>query len=132
MAEGIDVRLLGERLRRVRLKRNKTLKEVAEATNVSVATLSRIERLSTTEIGSATLELGSTTLLAITHWIGTPVEKLKENPVAPSSKTSEETPDIVELYLRADKRLDRRTATGLAKMFRAAYDEFSKSTRKTR
>jgi|SRR5437879_3318256 len=127
MAEGIDVGRLGERLRRVRLQREKTLKEVAEATGVSVATLSRIERGDANDIESATL-------LAITDWMGTRVDKLKEKPkpVVRGGKMVEETPDIVELYLRADKKLDERTATALAKVFRAAYDEFSKGARKTR
>jgi len=37
------------------------------------------------------------------------------------------TPDVVELHLRADKNLDKRTALALAKMFRAAYDSFAKN-----
>jgi transcriptional regulator with XRE-family HTH domain len=127
MAEGIDVRRLGDRLRRVRLQRHKTLKEVAEATGVSVATLSRVER------GEAS-DLESGTLLAVTDWMGTSVERLKRKPqpVVRGGKLVEETPDIVELYLRADRNLDERTATALAKVFRTAYDELSKGSRKAR
>lgn len=93
-------------------------------TDISVATLSRIER-------GAAKEIESATLLALTAWMGTPLDTLTDNPSPPplpagSSKRLEATPDIIELYLRADKNLDRRTATALSKMFRAAYDALAK------
>ncbi len=121
MSPGIDVAQFGEQLRRVRLKRKKTLEEVSDQTGVPVPTLSRIER-------GAAKDIKSKTLLALSGWIGTSVERLQEKPapVVHRGKLVPETPDIVELHLRADKRLDQRTAMVLARMFRAAYDEMSK------
>jgi len=123
MAEGIDVELLGRRLHRARQQRKKTLEQVFKETGISVATLSRIERGQSTEVGS-------TTLLAVTDWIGTQVEKLKEKPSVRRDGPTEDTPDIVELYLRADPKLDKSTAAALARMFRAAYDALSQETDK--
>lgn len=126
MAEPVDVTWLGERLKRARNERGETLKQVAEATEISVATLSRIER------GEAK-ELESYTLLALSEWLGTPVEEMVERPELPSVRTQRgksETPDIIELHLRADKNLDKQTATALAKMFRAAYESLTSRTKK--
>jgi transcriptional regulator with XRE-family HTH domain len=121
MSRGIDVAQFGEQLRRVRLKRKKTLEEVSEQTGVPIPTLSRIER-------GAAKDVKSKTLLALSGWMGTSIEKLQEKPVPVlhGGRPVAETPDIVELHLRADKRLDPRTAMVLAKMFRATYDEMSK------
>lgn len=117
----IDVAQFGEQLRRVRLKRKKTLEEVSEETGVPIPTLSRIER-------GAAKDIKSKTLLALSAWMGTSIERLQEKPAPPmhGGRLVQETPDIVELHLRADKRLDKQTAMVLAKMFRAAYDEMSK------
>ncbi len=117
MAERIDIARLGERLRRVRTRRELTLRQVADATKISIPTLSRIER------GGAN-EIESDTLLALSEWLGDPVESLadKRMPRPPGKKESDATPDVVELYLRADKKLDKKTASALANMFRTAYD----------
>ncbi len=117
MAESIDVVRLGERLRRVRLQRALTLRQVADATKLSVPTLSRIERA-----GSNDLEGG--TLLALSEWLDAPVEELmdKTPPKTPGGTGARDTPEIVELYLRADKKLDKKTASALARMFRTAYE----------
>lgn len=125
MAEGIDIARLGERLRRVRLQRGLTLREVKDATGISVSTLSRIER-------GASKDLDSATLLTLAEWMGMPVEKLKDKPapVVRSGKVVEETPDIVELHLRADKKLDQKTAAALSNLFRTAYDQLRKQGKK--
>jgi len=118
MPEGIDIVRLGERLRRTRVQRNKTLEEVKQETGVSVPTLSRIER-------GAAKDLESGTLLALTKWIGTSAEKFGDTaqpPAVRGGKVSEDVPEILELHLRADRKLDKKTATLLAKMFRTAYE----------
>jgi transcriptional regulator with XRE-family HTH domain len=122
LPEAIDVKRLGEQLRRVRLRRGYTLKRVSKATKISVATVSRIERGGSDEIGSATL-------VALAGWMGKPVERFKENQQAhvPNVKTRDDTPEVVELYLRADKKLDKRKAIALSRIFRTAYEELSKS-----
>src|SRR5205809_1097619 len=105
MPQGIDPEWLGERLRGRRLERELTLQQVSEQTGISVATLSRIER-------GAAKSLKSDTLLTLTEWMGTEVEMLRKepHPVVEKGKTIDYTPDIVELHLRADKNLDRKTA----------------------
>lgn len=124
MAESIDVVRLGERLRRVRSQRGLTLREVADETKISIPTLSRIER------GGAN-ELESSTLLAISKWLGSPVETLADRPLPqpPGAQQPVETPEVVELYLRADKKLSKKTATALANMFRTAYEALAEEER---
>ena len=114
MSQGIDPEELGSRLRETREKRHLTLQDVSTKTGISVATLSRIER-------GACKSLNSDTLVILTDWMGTKVEMLKKDPqpVIHKGKTLDYTPDIVALHLRADKHLDRKTATALAKLFRS-------------
>lgn len=125
MAEPVDVAVLGERLKRMRKAREVTLKDVAERTEISIATLSRIER------GDAK-SVDSPTLLALAKWIGADASEFVERPDLETGKVAEQhtTPDVVELHLRADKNLDKRTAIALAKMFRAAYDSFAQEDRR--
>jgi len=119
VAEPVDVAILGERLKRERKARELTLRDVAGQADISIATLSRIER------GDAK-SVDSPTLLALSKWMGAGAEEFLERPdFADAHRPSAEkrtTPDVVELHLRADKNLDKRTAIALAKMFRAAYE----------
>jgi transcriptional regulator with XRE-family HTH domain len=126
MSEPIAVERFGQRLRRVREERGLTLEKVFKATGVSVATLSRIERG-----GSKDIDAG--TLVSLCNWLGAKPEEFKLDagpPKVPGKRTPANTPEAVELYLRADKNLDQRTAALLADMFKAAYDNLVKETRK--
>lgn len=118
MSQGIDPERLGERLHKVRKDRNLTLKDVEKKTDISIATLSRIER-------GDYKNLKSDTLVVLTNWIGTSVETLQKEPrpVMRSGKPVTNTPDIVELHLRADKRLKKKTAIALANLFRSVYEQ---------
>lgn len=124
MAE-IDQEWLGTQLRQIRKERKLTLQDVHDQTGISVATLSRIER-------SETQNLKSDTLVTLTDWMGTEVEKLKKErpPVTHRGKVLDSTPDIVELHLRADKKLDRKTATALADLFRSVYNQLAQQIKK--
>lgn len=120
MSDDIDVAWLGARLRRMRKKRNLTLQEVSDKTGIKVATLSRIER------GGAK-NLRASTLLALSEWMGGTVETFAgkgKATASPSKDVQEETPDIVELHLRADKHLQKDTAKALANLFRTAYEHY--------
>ena len=120
MAHSIDLNLLAQRMKRARSDRKTTLREVGEKTGVSVATLSRIERNEAKAIEGGTL-------IALTSWLGTPAEDLIDRGDSDGSRmSSPSTPDAVELHLRADKRLDKKTADALANMFRIAYETLSK------
>ena len=52
-----------------------------------------------------------------------------EGPVR-KKRVLEHTPDIVEVYLRADKNLDRQTAEALSQLFRNTYENYMKSVKK--
>jgi len=123
MARGVDMKLLGERLRSVRKRRDLTLQDVSSETKISIPTLSRIER------GDSN-GLKSTTLLTLAGWMGIKVEKMQGSPapVIRNGKVVEDTPDIVELHLRADKKLDSKTVTILGKLFRTAYEQLSNNS----
>ena len=118
MAGCFDFARFGQRLREVRSKRKLTLKDVHEATGISVPTLSRIER------GEAK-ELESKTLLTLSFWAGVNLALFQAEPIAktPKGERNMATPDVVELHLRTDKNLDPKTAELLVKMFRAAYNQ---------
>lgn len=120
MAEGVNVKLLGEHLRRIRRDRKLRLRQVYDATDISIASLSRIER-------GGSQGLDSKTFITLCKWMKMPIEMFKLNPEAPvrSKKPSESTADLVELHLRADRKLDKKTADALAMMFRTAYDRFT-------
>ena len=123
MAEPVDVVRLGQRLCLVRKKRDYTLDKLAKEVEVSVATLSRIERGGSTDIDGGTL-------VVVCRWMGARPEEFRagaEPPKIPGRKAPPTTPEAVELYLRADKYLEAQTAALLAEMFRAAYDKLSGS-----
>lgn len=122
MPEPIDVERLGQRLRKARRAQDLTLEDVFKTTGVSVATLSRVERG-----GSKDIDAG--TLVSVCKWMGVRPEEFglrAEAPKTPSRRNPASTPEAVELYLRADKNLDERTAVLLAEMFRAAYEKLVK------
>lgn len=124
MTDGIDVRLLGQHLHRIRKERKKRLTEVWNESGVSVASLSRIER-------GGSHGVDAKTLLALCDWMGISVEMFKEKPRTEGllSKKAATTPDAVELHLRADRKLDRKTADALATLFRTAYEQMKNKPR---
>jgi transcriptional regulator with XRE-family HTH domain len=120
MAADFDLVRFGERLREVRVKRELTLKDVSQQIDISIPTLSRVER------GDAK-EIESKTLLALCDWAKLPLELFQEQAMPTkrvgSVRKDIATPDAVELHLRADKNLNPKTAELLVKMFRAAYQQ---------
>lgn len=107
---------LGEALRRTRLEREMTLQQVYDETGISVATLSRIERRAFDNVKSDTLGI-------LNEWIArSQLESREEKELA--------TPDIVELHLRADKNLNKKTADALANLFRNAYEHLADKMKK--
>ena len=123
MPEPVDVERIGKRLRRVRDERGLTLQELHRKTGISVPTLSRIERG-----GSKEIEAG--TLVAVCEWMGARPSDFSlatSPPKVPGRNSAVSTPEAVELYLRADKKLDAKTAALLAEMFKAAYEKAASS-----
>jgi len=114
MEPDFNLARFGERLREVRTKRNMTLKDVSDITKISIPTLSRVER------GEAK-EIERRTLFVLASWAELNLDVFKDNAVAQESSTL----DQVEIFLRADRNLEPKTADLLVKMFRAAYEQAS-------
>lgn len=126
MAEGIDVEKLGRLVRYKRKNEELSLRQLADITELKIPTLSRIER-------GASRDLESATLLALAKWLGKDWSELREQkpkPIVRGRKTIDQTPDIVDVYLRADKNLNRDTAQALSLLFRTAYENLLKTHRK--
>lgn len=130
MPSRTDVRRLGMLIQRKREQDNLKLRDVAEQTGLKIPTISRIER------GDAK-DLGSGTLLTLCTWLGADPDEFKEGAALPAPsgakiKVTDNTPDVVELYLRADKNLNKKTAAALSTLFRTAYETMSNQIRAKR
>lgn len=126
MPEGIDVVRLGRLVRKKREAKNLSLREVAHSTKLKIPTISRIER-------GASKDLETPTLIALSKWLGKDWEDFQQKQPVPKTKKGkvvEDTPDVVEVYLRADKNLDTATAQALSVLFRTAYDQMVATLKK--
>ena len=114
---------LGRAIKRRREELKLSLRDVADVTNVSASTLSRIE--------NGTGKPDADNIARLTNWLDMPVDRVMKN------RNQEEveavvyyphaaTPEIVEAHLRADKNLSPETAKALSELFRVAYSQFSK------
>ena len=113
LPEQPNYELVRERLKKARLRKNVSLREVADEIDVSASTLSRIER------GTGNPDLP--TLTKLIGWLGLDRDAVL-NSKPPKTNS---TPAEVEVLLRADKNLDPRTAKTLASIFRTAYKEMT-------
>src|SRR5688500_10240722 len=120
----INTQELGRAIRRRRDELQLSLRDVADQTNVSASTLSRIE--------SGTGKPDADNIARLTSWLDMPVDRVmkkqgaSENIEAVVYYPHEATPEIVEAHLRADKNLTPETAKALSELFRVAYQQFSK------
>lgn len=121
----INTEELGRAIRRRREELGLSLRDVADVTNVSASTLSRIE--------NGTGKPDADNIARLTSWLDMPVDRVMK--MSGGSKTEveavvyyphEATPEIVEAHLRADKNLTPDTAKALSELFRVAYQQFSK------
>lgn len=118
----INVAELGKYIRRKRQSEHLSLRGVAQQTQVSASTLSRIENSTGTP--------DFPTLARLAKWLSIPLERIVGSgdrqvgePVV--YYPQESTPDIVEAHLRADRNLTPATAHALSELFRVAYQQFS-------
>jgi transcriptional regulator with XRE-family HTH domain len=130
MSTKTDVRRLGMLVQRKRERDGLTLRDVAQQTGLKIPTISRVER------GKAD-NLESGTLLTLCTWVGADPDDFRKGAALPTPsgakiKVTDDTPDVVELYLRADKNLDRKTAAALSTLFRTAYTAMSGQIRAKR
>jgi len=114
---------LGAAIKRHREERGLSLRDVADETDVSASTLSRIE--------NGTGRPDADNIARLTQWLDMPVDRLM-NPNRTDKVEAvvyyphEKVTDIVAAHLRADKNLTPETANALSELFRVAYKQFSK------
>lgn len=118
---------LGRAIKRRREELGLSLRDVADVTNVSASTLSRIE--------NGTGKPDADNIARLTGWLDMPIDRVMnmqtDSNVEPVIYYPHEaTPEIVEAHLRADKKLSPETAKALSELFRVAYKQFSKPGRK--
>ncbi|HEX8288465.1 MAG TPA: helix-turn-helix transcriptional regulator [Pyrinomonadaceae bacterium] len=114
---------LGRAIKRRREELKLSLRDVADVTNVSASTLSRIE--------NGTGKPDADNIARLTNWLDMPVDRVMKNRNQEEVEAvvyypHEATPEIVEAHLRADKNLSPETAKALSELFRVAYSQFSK------
>lgn len=116
---------LGRAIKRRREELKLSLRDVADVTNVSASTLSRIE--------NGTGKPDADNIARLTSWLDMPVDRvMKKNGNSEDIEPvvyypHEATPEIVEAHLRADKNLTPETAKALSELFRVAYGQFKNS-----
>ncbi len=132
----INTEELGRAIRRRREELALSLRDVADQTNVSASTLSRIE--------NGTGKPDADNIARLTTWLDVPLERILRGGGEDRNAAKavvyfphESTPEIVEAHLRADRNLSPETADALSELFRVAYSQFSrtdsvKSARKRR
>ena len=118
----INTSELGDYLKRKREVDHLSLRDVAKQTDVSAATLSRIE--------NGTGVPDTPTLTRIARWLNVPLERIV-NGTSQSGEPvvyypNESIPDILEAHLRADPNLTTESAKALAELFRVAYSAYHK------
>jgi transcriptional regulator with XRE-family HTH domain len=122
---------LGRAVRRKREEQGLSLRDVADKTNVSASTLSRIE--------NGTGKPDADNIARLTAWLNMPMERIMGSRQANGAEAQavvyfpqESTPEIVEAHLRADRNLTPETAQALSELFRVAYAQFSHPGEETR
>lgn len=114
---------LGRAIKRRREELGLSLRDVADVTDVSASTLSRIE--------NGTGKPDADNIARLTGWLDMPIDRVMSKQGSSSDVEAvvyyphEATPEIVEAHLRADKNLSPETAKALSELFRVAYKQFS-------
>ncbi|MCY7345253.1 MAG: helix-turn-helix domain-containing protein [Pyrinomonadaceae bacterium] len=120
----INTMELGRAIKRRREELAMSLRDVADATEVSASTLSRIE--------NGTGKPDADNIARLTSWLDMPVDRVMKkrgtsaNIEAVVYYPHEAMPEIIEAHLRADRNLTPETAKALSELFRVAYTQFSK------
>ena len=112
MKSNLDAERLANLVRSKRGSRG--LRETAkEIGNVSPSTISRVENGKTPDMD---------TFFTLCDWLEIPPAELMKNT---AGKDKVDTPEAIEIQLRADKNLDPAIADALASLVKAAYKDLS-------
>lgn len=112
----IDVRELGGMLRARRHARRLTLRQVQDELNNSL-TASSLSRLENGAVPDAR------NVAVLATWLGLPVSQIAWPGEAEGTEPPMDIPDVVEVHLRANKKLDPAAAEYLAWTFRRLYED---------
>jgi transcriptional regulator with XRE-family HTH domain len=115
-----DLARIGALVRAKRRKTGQGLRAAAVECGVSPSTLSRLERGDSSSLPDAD------TLTKLASWLRTTVAGLLSEKQKQSADPELTTPEVVEVHLRADKRLSADTANALGRAFRLLYDQMAK------
>jgi transcriptional regulator with XRE-family HTH domain len=115
-----DLTRIGTLIKAKRRKASLGLRAAATECGVSSSTLSRLERGDSSSLPDAD------TLTKLAAWLGTTVAALLSEKPKESADPELTTPEVVEVHLRADKRLSPETANALGRAFRLLYDQLAK------
>jgi transcriptional regulator with XRE-family HTH domain len=110
----VDTALLSELLHEKRIREELSLREAAAEIGTSAPTLQRVEggQLPT-----------APTLMKLADWLGMAIDDLRGGRKRGRKGTAQQ----IEVFLRADPKLDKKAATSIANMVRAVYDGYAKS-----
>jgi transcriptional regulator with XRE-family HTH domain len=107
---------IGALIKAKRREKSIGLRAAADKSGVSPSTLSRLER------GAATALPDSDTLTKLAKWLDVPVSSLlADKQQVKGQEPKLNTPEVVEVHLRADRELTPETAKALAEMFKTLY-----------
>ncbi len=113
MAKGtFDVQAFFAALDAARRERNSNWKQVADAAHVSASTLTRIAQGHKPDVDG---------LASLLTWSGLQAEDFIREP----SREQPPTLARISTYLRADPKLDRKSAAALERIIEAAYQQMS-------
>lgn len=115
-----DLARIGALIKAKRRETGQGLRAAAAECGVSSSTLSRLER------GDASSLPDADTLTKLASWLKTTVAALLSEKKKHTDEPELTTPEVVEVHLRADKRLSPETATALGRAFMLLYDQLAK------
>lgn len=112
----VEVDELGELLHARRTAGGLTLRALQAQLNnaLTASALSRIENGATPDPRNVQV---------IAEWLGIPMNQIAWPGQSPTVVADQSTPDVVEVHLRADKKLSPIAAEVLARTFRVLYDD---------
>lgn len=110
MTSTLPVDQLGEELRRRRLELGVSLRVVEQQTEISAATLSRIERGRTPDLAS---------IERLANWLGVSVHASGGTPPGDANvvRSDDDLRRTIEIHLRANKHMSSELASAIAKTF---------------